>query len=35
MIDLLLQPLTFGFMQKAIVIGLIIAVPTASSKAGH
>ena len=29
MIDLLLQPLTFGFMQKAIVIGLIIAVPTA------
>ncbi|MGB2462861.1 MAG: metal ABC transporter permease, partial [Candidatus Puniceispirillaceae bacterium] len=29
MIDVLLQPLAFGFMQKAFIIGLIISVPTA------
>ena len=29
MIDLLLQPFTFGFMQKAFLIGLIVAMPTA------
>lgn len=29
MIDLLLQPFTFGFMQKAFLIGLIVALPTA------
>ena len=29
MIDVLLQPLAFSFMQKALIIGLIIAMPTA------
>ena len=29
MIETLLLPLTFSFMQKAFMIGLIIAVPTA------
>ena len=29
MIDVLLQPLAFSFMQKAFIIGLIISVPTA------
>ena len=29
MIDFLLQPFTFGFMQKAFLIGLIVALPTA------